>query len=204
MPSSIAAHTTNAWRPARDLAAGPDRTRPTRSRLGADGPRSIGQPPGRQLVEDRDVEVAVVGQRERPGIGVAVMISTSMSAPSLALQRHPLVQAEPVLLVDDREREIAERTDSWTSAWVPTTRSTPPSAMPSRIVVAVLAGDGGGEQREGECGLLGCPPRPTEQRPLVRPTRVARAPRGTDAPRRPAAARRPSGHAGRRAPRWAP
>ena len=42
------------------------------------------------------------------GIGVAVITSTSTASPLLR-QREPLMHAEAVLLVDDREREIVER-----------------------------------------------------------------------------------------------
>ena len=42
------------------------------------------------------------------GIGVAVITSTSTASP-LRGERQALMHAEAVLLVDDREREIAER-----------------------------------------------------------------------------------------------
>ena len=64
---------------------------------------------GGQLVEHRDIEIAVVGQGERPRDRRRRHDQDVDVARALARQRHALVQAEPVLLVDHRQAEIGER-----------------------------------------------------------------------------------------------
>ena len=70
-------------------------------------PRLDGLASARHLVEDDDVEVSVVGEREgsRDRSGGH---DQHVRVPSLAPQRHALVDAEAVLFVDDREREVGE------------------------------------------------------------------------------------------------
>ena len=126
------AHTTNACRPAAtsraDQVVGVARARPgvrTAARLDRLAAR-------RQLVEDDDVEVAVVRERERPRDRRRGHDQDVRCRRPLALQRHPLVQTEPVLLVDDRERADRGRTrpPARARACRPPGRSLP-SAIPS-------------------------------------------------------------------------
>ena len=64
------------------------------------------------------------------GIGVAVSVSTCTSARS-ALQLLLVRDAEMLLLVDDDEAEVLELDALPSSAWVPITMSTSPSARPA-------------------------------------------------------------------------
>ena len=61
----------------------------------------------RELVEDHDVQIAVVGEGEAPRDGRG-RHDQHVRLPALALERHPLMQPEPVLFVDDRERQVVE------------------------------------------------------------------------------------------------
>ena len=74
----------------------------------ADRARLYRLPAPRHLVQHHDVEVAVVGERERPRDRGGGHDEDVDVAAALALQRHPLMQPEPVLLVDHREREVVE------------------------------------------------------------------------------------------------
>ena len=74
------------------------------------------------------------------GIGVAVMISTSALAP-LGLQRAALMQPEPVLLVDHREREVGERDRLLHERVGAHHQVDLPSAIPSSDALPLLAGD---------------------------------------------------------------
>ena len=107
LPSSIAAHTTNACRPAATSRAHHLVRRAALGRPCARPASAIGRRPAGSSSRTDDVEVAVVRERERPrdrrgGHDQHVRVA------ALALQRHPLVQAEPMLLVDDGEREVGE------------------------------------------------------------------------------------------------
>ena len=62
----------------------------------------------RHLVEDHDVQIAVVGERERPR-DRGRRHDQDVRRRALALERHPLVHAEPMLFVDDGQREVRER-----------------------------------------------------------------------------------------------
>ena len=66
-------------------------------------------------------------------------------APALG-ERAPLPDAEPVLLVHDDDREVAEHTSFWISACVPTTRSASPEAMSCRTFACCAGAEGAREQ----------------------------------------------------------
>ena len=73
------------------------------------------------------------------GIGVADMARTSTAVRS-RLELLLVLDAEALLLVDDDEAEVLEpRPRPTSSRWVPMTRSTEPSASPSRTSLASLS-----------------------------------------------------------------
>ena len=117
-PSSIAAQTTNACRPAstsvergrrRARARSAVRTRARLDRLA----------PLRHLVQHDDVQVAVVGERQRPRDGRR-RHDQDVRLAALALQRHPLMQPERCCSSTTASERSGNVTPSWTSAWVPT------------------------------------------------------------------------------------
>ena len=99
--------TMKACSPADDTLLHPRphlRQRFVRAHLGAD--RLLA---GRQLVQDRDVEVAIErSARASAGSGVAV-VSSRCGIEALLAERRALAHAEAMLLVDDRETEPLER-----------------------------------------------------------------------------------------------
>ncbi len=104
--SSIAAHTTNAWRP----SATSSRTRRYASAafVGRTRDERLDRlPAGGKLVEDGHVEVAVVRERERPRDRRRGH-DQHVRRRALLLQHHALVDAEPVLLVDHGQRQVGE------------------------------------------------------------------------------------------------
>ncbi len=67
------------------------------------------------------------------GMGVAVMITTSMSPSPLPLSAIRWWRPNRCCSSTTARERSAKDTASCTSAWVPITRSTPPSAIPARI-----------------------------------------------------------------------
>ena len=109
-------------------------------------PRLDGLTALRHLVEHDHVEVAVVGERQGPrdrGRGH----DQDVGLDALALQGHPLVQAEPMLLVDDRERQVVERHALLHQRVGPDRQVDRTVGDPLHDARAVLPGDRPGQQR---------------------------------------------------------
>ena len=102
---------------------------------------------GGELVEDGHVEVAVVGQRERPRDGCRGHYQNVRRRP-FALERHALMDAEPVLLVDHGEREIAERDTLLHERVRPDDEVDLARGDPLQDALPLLPGHGGGEEGE--------------------------------------------------------
>ena len=102
-------HTTYAWWPFADLLARPA-ARPApataASRPGRRASRSA--PPRRQLAERRDLEVAEHRHRHGPRDRRRGHHEQVRRPVGLGAQRVPLLDAEPVLLVDDDQPEVGE------------------------------------------------------------------------------------------------
>ena len=153
-PSSIAAQTTNAWRPASHLLAN------ELVGLGAFGVRASHArfdlaPALRHLVEDGHVEITVVSQCQGPR-DRRRRHDEDVRFAALALQRHPLVHAEPMLLVDHGKREIVEGDALLHQSVGPDDEVDLPSCDRLQHPSSILAGHRGSQQRERERGRLPC------------------------------------------------
>ena len=87
------------------------------------------------------------------GIGVAVSTSRSTASP-LRAEREPLVHAEAVLLVDDRQREIAERDVVLEQRMGADDEIDIAGGKPGENVVALAAALAAGEDGEPDAGGL--------------------------------------------------
>ena len=110
LASSIAGHTTNAWRPCASSSASRSHTRATQPGFSASGTTWDAMPcaPGRQLRDRRDVEVAEHRHRDRARDRRRREHEHVRRPRALEPQRLALVDAEAVLLVDDDEPEVEE------------------------------------------------------------------------------------------------
>ena len=107
-----------------------------------------------QLVEDHDIEVAVVGERQRPRDRRG-RHDQHVRFAALGLERHALVQPEPVLLVHDGQRQVGERHALLHQRVGPDHEVDAAVGDPLEDALPVLAGDGAGQHRVGDDGFIG-------------------------------------------------